>query len=218
MKLRFLTQHFGWKVASLALSVLLWFIIVGQPEVLTSRAVPVLYQNVPPDLLVTGDVQDTVRVELRGTSGKLTTSSLADVVMLLDLSGVAGPGDRTYTISSANLNLPATVTFLRAIPSQLRVRLARMLRKEVPVQIRFTGAVPPGYRLTGQQVRPETLPIAGSEERVLGISEVQTDPIDLSSITQAAELRVNTFVADPRVHLDSSPIVTVKITVEKTGN
>jgi len=217
MSLRFITQNFGWKIGSLGLSVLLWFAIVGEPEMLTSRAVPVLYKNVPSDLLVTGDVQDTIRVELRGPSGKLSASSLSDVVTVLDLSDVGGPGERTFTISSSNLNLPETVTFLRAIPSQLRVRLARMLRKEVPVQIHFTGMLPKGYQLTGQQVTPDRLPVAGSEERVLVITGVETDAIDLSGVTQSAEFHVNTFVADPRVHLESSPIVTVKITVEQTG-
>ena len=56
----------GGSWASLVLAMLLWFAIVGEPELVTTHTVPILYRNLPPDLLIGSDAVDQVRVELRG--------------------------------------------------------------------------------------------------------------------------------------------------------
>jgi len=214
---RLITHNFGWKVGSLVLAVALWFAIVGEPELVTTRAVPILYKNLPVDILIGSDAMDLVRLELRGPSGRLSTGALADLAVTLDLASVNGPGERTFTLSDGDLHLPQGVTFLRAIPSQLRLRFGRRKSKDVPVEVRFAGALPPGYKVTGQQVVPQVLRISGPEHRVDAIQSAQTDAIDLSAVTQPAERRVNTLVADPQVWLESSPMVTVRLTIEKSG-
>ena len=218
MMWRAITHNLGWKIASLLMAVLLWFAIVVGPDLVTTHPVPIVYKNLPAGLIVSGDLPDSIHVELRGPSEKLTSASLADVVALLDLSDVGGPGERTFTLSDSNLNLPEGTAFLRAVPSQLRLTVARLAEKDVPVEVRFSGGPAEGYRLAGQQANPETLRIAGSEERIAGIQKVQTDEIDLTGVTRSGQYRVNTFVSDPRVRLESPPIVTVNITVEKVGN
>jgi YbbR domain-containing protein len=145
-------------------------------------------------------------------------ASLADTVALFDLASVSRPGERTFTISDANLNLPRNVSFLRAVPSQLRLRFARLLTRDVPVQIRFAGALPPGRQLVSKTSTPDTLRIAGSEAQVLSVENVETDAIDLSTVTKSGEYQVNTFVSNPQVRFESSPIVTIKLAVENSAN
>jgi hypothetical protein len=214
---RLITHNFGWKLGSLVLAVALWFAIVGEPELVTTRQVPILYKNLPADILIGSDVADSVRLELRGPSGRLTAGSLEDLTVTLDLASVTGPGERTFTLSDSSMHLPEGVTFLRAIPSQLRLRFARSKMKEVPVRVRFLRPPPSGYQIVAQQVIPEVLQVAGPEPRVDATDSAQTDGIDLSAVTQAAEIRVNTFLTDPQVWLQSSPMVTVKLKIEKSG-
>jgi hypothetical protein len=61
------------------------------------------------------------------------------------------------------------------------------------------------------------LRVAGPEARVSTVSQVQTDPIELRSLSQSGEHRVDAFVDDPQVHFESSPAVTVKLTIERIG-
>jgi hypothetical protein len=213
-----LPRNLGWKIAALALSVLLWIALSAEPDLVTARAVPILYRNLAPQFLVTGDVPETVRIEIRGSASQLSSSSLADTVALFDLGVIDAAGERTFTISNDNLNLPRGVTFLRAMPSQLRLRIARMAAKDVPVEVRVTGEVAPGYRLVSSTAAPATLRIAGSDGRVAAISRVETDAIDVGGLTQSAERRVNAFISDPQVRFESTPIVTVKLAIERTGN
>ena len=49
------------------------------------------------------------------------------------------------------------------------------------------------------------------------IAQVQTDPVDLSKLTQSGDQRVDAFVDDPQVHFESPPQVTVHLTIERTG-
>jgi YbbR domain-containing protein len=212
---RRLFRNAGWKLGSLGLAILLWFAVVGEPELATIHNVPVLYRNLPKGLLIGSNAIDTVRVELRGPTSRLTNATLADVAIMLDLASVEGAGERTFTLSDADIRLPDGVTFLRSIPSQMQLRFARVKSKDVPVTLRFGLPLEPGLRIARQEVTPETLHISGPENRVDAVVSAQTDAIDLSGIHQNAEIRVNTFVSDPQVWLESSPVVSVRLTIEK---
>jgi YbbR domain-containing protein len=214
---RLITDNFAWKLGSLMLSMLLWFAIVGEPELVTTHSLPILYKNLPHGLLINPDAVDSVRVELRGPSGRLTEGTLADLAVTIDLSNVTDSGERTFTLSDADLKLPEGVTFVRGVPSQLRLRFSHVESKDVPVQVRFASDPPAGYRVVSEQVTPPTLRISGPERRVAAITAAQTDAIALANITHDSDITVNTFVADPQVWLESSPMVTVRVRLGKVG-
>jgi hypothetical protein len=195
--------------------VLLWLAILGEPELVTTHTAPILYKNLPPGLLIGSDALDQVRVELRGPSGKLSPDRLSEMAVLLDLSDVRGPGERTFTLSDADFHLPQGVTFLRSVPSQLRVRFARLVSREVPVNVRIYAPPPPGYRIVHQEAVPASLRIAGPEPRVAAVNNADTDAIDLSGVTAYREIKVNASISDPQIRFEMSPVVTVKLTVEK---
>jgi len=212
-----LTKNLGWKLGSLLLAVLLWLAFSSAPLVVTTHTAPIVYSNLNNGWIVAGNSPETVHLELRGPAGRLTVASLAETVVRFDLANAGSTDDRTFTISDTNLNLPPGVTLLRAVPSQLRLRLARLAEKVVPVDIRFSGALPAGYQITGKSVSPEQLRIGGTDARVTTVNQVETDPIDLHNLTQSADYRVDAFVDDPQVHFESPSQVTVHLTIERTG-
>ncbi len=214
MKARLLHNIF-WKVLSLLIALVLWFIVVREPELVTSHAAPIFLKNLPGDLEIGSDLPDRVYVEIRGPSGKLTPASLAETAVVLDLAAVHEPGERTFNVSYSSLNLPRGVAFLRAVPSQLRLRFNRTASKMVPVQIQIAHAQPAGYRILAEEAEPVKLKITGPEDRVGRIEAAQTDGIDLSAVVSRAEFRVHAFVSDPRVRFDGPSVITVRVTVEK---
>jgi diadenylate cyclase len=210
-------KNLGWKLVSLVLAVLLWLAFSSAPLVVTTHTAPIVYNNLANGWMVSGNSPETVHLELRGPAGRLTVASLAETVVRFDLANAGSTDDRTFTISESNLNLPPGVTFLRAVPSQLRLHLAHLAEKVVPVEVRFSSSLPAGYRLTGQSVSPQQLRIAGSEARVTSVTQVETDPIDLHRLTQSGDQRVDAFVDDPQVHFESPPQVTVHLIIEPIG-
>lgn len=212
---RRLTHNFGWKLASLALSVLLWFTVVDQPELVTIQSVPLLYRNLPHNLLLMSEAPGEIHAELRGPSGRLTRETLSEVIASVDLAGVTGPGTQTFTLSHSDFAVPQGVAFLRAVPSQVALRFDKIASKTVPVEIQLSGSLPAGYRLTGKTVEPETLNVSGPESRVHDITVAKTDLVELGGITHSTPVRVNAYVDESRAQFDSPPVVTVRLTVEK---
>jgi YbbR-like protein len=210
-------KNLGWKLGALAVSALLWIAVSAEPDLLTTRAVPILYRGLVPRFMVTGDVPESVRIEIRGSAAELSSTALADTVARFDLGSIDSPGEHTFTIADSNLTLPRGVTFLRAVPSQLRLFIALMAEKDVPVQVRVNGSVAAGYRLLSATAQPASLRIAGSEQRINALSSVETDALELDGLTASVQRRVNAFVADPQVRFESSPIVAVQLTIERIG-
>lgn len=212
--IRLLTQNFGWKVLSLAIAILLWIAVAREPELATDISVPVEFKNIPEDLDISSGAPERVHIEVRGPSGRLTRDYLSDLAVVLDLSDVH-PGERTLTISDRNINLPAGIAFYRAVPSQITLRLDRLLAREVKVIPRYSKSPPEGYRIRSYQVDPAKVRIRGPEDHLNQIDHVMTDPIDLSGVVSQADFRVHVNVGDPQVRLESQPLVTVRVQLKK---
>src|SRR5262245_57932009 len=93
-----LTDNWRYKAGSVVLAGLLWLGLVEESELATSVLAPVQYRNVPKDLEMNSDVSDKVHLEIRGPASKLGPAVLADTRVLLDLSSVTRPGERTFPI------------------------------------------------------------------------------------------------------------------------
>jgi YbbR-like protein len=212
---RFFFENFWWKLASLVMSMAMWVTIINEPELVTSAAVPIFYKNLPRGLEIASDQADKIFLEIRGPSSRLSPGSLADTAVQLDLADVAKPGTRTFTVSRTNINLPAGVAFLRAVPSQLRLAFDYQVSKDVPVQIRLTGVPAEGWRVARDMVTPERLRIVGPASRVDEIESAQTDPVDLSGYQQLLLTKVHSYISDPQVRFESSPMVTVRVELER---
>jgi YbbR domain-containing protein len=211
-------KNLGWKIGALVIAALLWIAVSAEPDLVTTRAVPILYRNLAPQYLLTGEIPEMVRVEVRGSEAQLSSAALAGTVALFDLGTIDSTGQQTFTIADSTLNLPRGVTFLRAVPSQLRLGIARLASKDVPVEVRVNGTVAPGYRLISATAAPGSLRIAGSENRVNAVSRVETDAVEVAGLSESAERKVNAFVSDPEVRFESSAIVSVKLAIERIGN
>ena len=213
---RLLTENPGWKLIAVGISAFLWYAFVGETELAASLPAAVQFKNVPQDLEVSSEVFDRVFVRLKGPATRLNAGSLRDVTVVLDLSQVHSPGERTYTLSAENLRLPVGVEASRIVPSQLRLRFDKRVTREVPVEVRFAGPAPMGYRITGQQAMPERIRVTGPEGRVQSLRSVHTDAIDLSSTVSNAEFRVPAFLPDPQVRFESNaPTISVRVFMEK---
>lgn len=126
---RFFIHNFWWKLGSLVFASLLWLTVVAQPEMTTIQTIPVLFKNMRPDLALVPGAPEVVHVELRGIASALSRENLAEALVTLDLEGTDTSGPRTFTLSSTEMRLPQGVTFVRAIPPQVSVRLTALKTK-----------------------------------------------------------------------------------------
>ena len=210
---KWLIKNIGYRIASLAIAYVIWVNVATEPEMATLVSAPVQYRGAL-NVEVSSPLVDRVELETSGPSGLLRNLSNSRTVVILDFSDVKDPGQRTFTITRDLTNLPQGVDLLRATPAQIRLTFERRMQKTVPVHVRFVGTLPKGEKMSGFQVDPPTKEIFGPASQVERVSAVETDSIDLGSITPTnSSARVAVFVPEPKVRFSKDPQVTVKITI-----
>lgn len=77
-------------------------------------------------------------------------------------------------------------TSLEALPSKVTLSIKvdeTEVQKELPIQAHLVGALPEGAQVKSVSVSPETATIIGSPKEMAALTAVQTETIDLSSLT-----------------------------------
>lgn len=211
-----LTHNFGLKALALSAAFGLWFNIASEPEVATIVSVPVDYKNFPRDLVISSQTVDYVSVEARGPASRLREMQESRVAAVIDFASVRGPGERTFTLTGAELRPPRGVTLVRAIPEQLRFLFEKQVTGKVPVEVSYSGALPRGLALGKVTITPPQLDIIGPQSRVLTARKALTDPFDLTRVTGDSEQELSVYIADAEVRFAGVPRVAVKIHFERT--
>ena len=211
-----LTQNAGWKVFALLVSVLLWFTYASDPEIGAFVSVPVEYRGMPDDLEIGSDLVGSVSIDLRGPSEMVANFNAVKSAVVFDFSVIHKPGEQTFQIDEHNVSLPSGMRLVRAIPAQIRLQFERRTQQDVPVQVRFSGSPPSGYRVAKYVADPKDLTVVGPESHVKKIEYAVTDPIDLGSVVGESRFRVNAFVGDPHVRFEDPARISVHVIMEKT--
>ncbi|MCB1020031.1 MAG: YbbR-like domain-containing protein [Acidobacteria bacterium] len=206
-----LTHNLFPKTLALLAAVGLWAYANVQSSGQEALQATVRFHNVPAGLEVNPDQIESISVLLRGRHDRLRTLGAKGLVLSVSCDEVYGPGERTVNVDASSLNLPRSVEFVKATPSQLRFTLEQRSEKLVEVAPQFVGEIPPGYVLDGYRVDPPSLMIAGPADRVALIEQVSTDPISLAGEVGTRSFRTTAFLADPYLRFTSSAEVTVEV-------
>jgi hypothetical protein len=214
--LHLFTHNFWWKVLSLAGAVIIWALVASEPELSTFATARVEYKNLSDDLELSSQPVGTVSLELRGPSGQLRGLGDGGIhpAVVLDMAGI-GTGQHTFPLGEASVKLPRGVRLVGSIPPDVQFAFEPRLVRDAPVQVRFYGEGKNGFVVDHWNVTPKSVLIAGPQTHVARMTAAVTDPVDVSGLSGEAEFRVNAFVEDPFVRLESSPQVTVAVTMKR---
>ena len=211
--MRFLTRNLLWKLFSLVAAFGVWLNVASEPELATIVSVPVEYNNFPRDLEISSNIVDSIDVEARGPARQLRSLSDSRIAAIVDFTSVKAPGERTFTLTAAQLKLPRGIELIRATPAQLRFRFEKRITRAVPVKVEFSGKAQAGVSVANVDIEPPDLTITGPESHVLKAKPLEADPFDLTDVDADTSRRLAVFAAEPEVRILDAPQVTVKIRV-----
>jgi YbbR domain-containing protein len=209
----FLTRNLAWKLFALIAAFGVWLNVASEPELATIVSVPVEYNNFPKDLEISSTIVESIDVEARGPAGQLRSLKDSRIAAIVDFAGVREPGERTFTLTAAELKLPRGIDLIRTIPAQLRFKFERRTTRAMPVKVELSGKLPAGLSVAQMDIEPPELTIAGPESHVADSKTLVSDPFDLTGVTGDTERNLAVYAAEPEVRILSAPQVTVKIRV-----
>lgn len=211
--IRFLTRNLIWKLFALVAAFGVWLNVASEPELATIVSIPVEYNNFPKDLEISSKIVDSIEVEARGPAGQLRSLSDSHIAAIVDFASVKASGERTFTLTTAQLKLPRGIALIRTIPAQLRFQFEKRITRAVPVRVEFSGKPPAGISVVQTDIEPADLTIAGPKSHVLNAKQLMADPFDLTDVNADTVRKLAVYAAEPEVRILNVPQVTVKIRV-----
>jgi hypothetical protein len=205
-------RHFGLKVLSVALALLLWMVVSGEETVERGLRVPLELQQVPAGLELLGDVPATVDVRVRGASGTLSRVGTGDVVAVLDLRG-AQSGRRLFPLTPDQVRMPFGVEVVQVMPSAIAMLFEASKSRQVPVAPAVDGRPAPGYVVGKRTADPPSVDIIGPESAVNRATEVLTEPVSVAGARAQVRQTVILGLLDPSLRLKTARSATVTVQI-----
>ena len=175
---------------SLLLVTLLWFGFARRDGTLVTMEIPLEYAKRDSNFeYVDADV-DTVRLQLSGAEALLKNISASQLKARVDLrSGVIG--ENVFRLEPDNFSLPPGVVLRKVTPETVAVILDVEAVSSVPVQIDWTGTLPPGLRIELCEVVPDRVQVIGPSMKIPDVTTVYTEPVDVAALKARVELDVS---------------------------
>lgn len=169
-------SNLGLKVLALIIALGLW--LAGQRDIERSIEVPVEVRNLPTGLMLMDNRVDFVVLRLSGPRRLVSTFDAETLKLGLDLSA-AKPGPATFPLSSTSLNIPRGVTVSRITPPLINLRIEPVLRRVLPVSVRFANKLPTAFKVASMSVKPDNVSVRGPADDVRRLVVAETVPFEI---------------------------------------
>lgn len=200
---------------SLIIAVAFWSSLILSQREIVERVLPVNIDYTSPaeDLVLVGEKADEIKLHLTGSKADIDNLAINPPSVKIDLSKMA-KGSQTIIITSENLRLPKGVTLLDTSPQQLKLTLAAVVEKTVPIVPQIIGKLPGSLKIKKITVTPDTvlvtIPVTKDDK---ASDEVLTTPIYLDSISTDSKLFCK-VIARPSIQPVAKRWPDVEVTIE----
>lgn len=205
----------GPKVLAVIIALVIWMIASEErrEDILERNfQVPLALVGVPSNMVISGEVEDTIAVRLRGPASQVRSLSSETLEVTVDLAE-SRPGTLSIPIQASSLSIPPSVEVVSMQPARLRLQLE--LRKQKPVRISpyLVGATASGYAIENVETQPGNAVIAGPASLVDEVTEIPTERIILTGRSASFREEVAVISDYPLVRVIEPAIVQVLITI-----
>lgn len=178
-------------------------------------SVPVVFENLPDNLIIVGQAPKDVEVQVRGQKLVLATFQEKKPSCTLNLAQ-ATAGLVTLPVDESNLQFPGDVSIVQIEPKSFTLRLEPKLTKTVPLIVSLTDNPVPGYRISLTLVTPSSIKIVGSEKTLAEIDQLTTRPVSIKDMSESFEKEIAVDLPNG-VNIDGAgkSLVTARINIEE---
>ncbi len=178
-----LGRNKGLKILSLLLSLSLWFAVSGEERTETSLHMALEFVNLPPKMVITGEVPAELQVRVIGPRSIVNKLSQSRLTQTIDLANNQ-TGPHTFYLGPNSFSFPRGVVVTRIQPNPLTINLSSTVSATLPVKPVLAGPPPEGYELISARTRPDRVAVSGPEEEISELKFIPTHPIDVRRLTE----------------------------------
>ena len=192
----FLFKNLSLKILSFFFAISLWLFVNLKATAESTLHIPVRWESLPSFLEITNEVIDSVRVRVAGPRRILANFEPSRLPVTLDLSD-AKVGLSNYQINEKMVSLPPGLTATLLPPDTIQFKFELIVTKGVEVNPLLEGGLDEGYVVEGVEVLPNRVEIVGAQSEVQGISQVDTEAIDVTGRRESFEMKAKIVVGRP---------------------
>ncbi len=194
---------------------MIWFSFTSGRDMLTTLDVPVNYINRSPEMEIVDVSLNSIRLHLSGAGALLKSIGPEHLQVKADL-GKGIVGKNTVFIDSEDIVLPPGIKLDKIDPSNIEITLDKIIKKEMPVQVNWTGKLDDRLILVEIKTEPSKVAVSGSMLRLNKLATIYTREVSLNNIRRSGKKTVELLVDETlTVEPDSDISVQVSFVVEK---
>ena len=209
MPLRIGTLLLAWGIA-----MVLWGMAHGTSNIERGVDIPIVFDGVPEDLVLTGQSARAVNIRVLGSRAALRDVGPSRIEYRIDVSG-AQRGEAVYEIDTGRIEeqLPNGARIVSRSPASLELRFASRGRKSIRVRADIVGNPAQGYTVSWVDVEPAYVWLTGDRRQVRAMTEAMTEAIEVRGLTAPIERDVRLSLAD-HVWMEEPRPVKVRVQIE----
>ena len=175
---------------SLAVVSSVWYSFsLGFVRSLTTVEVPIEFVKRDSRMEIIESSSTSVRIQLSGSLQLVNRLDPNQIKVRFDLSKAVA-GRNSLTITEDDIILPPGASLKKVEPSSIDIMVDTIGQKRLPVQVDWTGALPPGILIQDIQLEPATVEVVGGELLLTETDTIYTAKVPVDELQAPGELKV----------------------------
>lgn len=198
---------------ALAISGVLWGMSHGSSKIERGFDIPVAFAGMPEELVITRKSTQVINIRVLGPRVALRDISAKDLEYAVNLEG-AKPGKAVYLVDETTLLMPQGARILSRSPATIELEFERKSRKSVRLTADLEGEPAEGFVFTEVEIEPPRVWVEGARSKVLRLSEVMTETIDVAGLSETLEREVRLSLGVEHVWVEEEKPIKLRIRVD----
>ncbi len=121
---KYVFHNFSLKLLSLASAFLLWSAVANEPIAEVAHDVPIEFEHVPNNLIITAKTVPQAQIWIRGPQKLVRDVNPGDLHLTIDLAKIRDVGgEHSFALSPKQIHAPFGVSVVEVVPSEIRLTL-----------------------------------------------------------------------------------------------
>jgi YbbR domain-containing protein len=162
---------------------------LGFVRSLTTVEVPIEFVKRDARLEIIESSSTSVRIQLSGSLQLINRLDPSQIKVRFDLSKAVA-GRNSLTITEDDIILPPGASLKKVEPSSIDIMVDTIGQKRLPVQVDWTGTLPPGILVRSVRLDPETVEVTGGQLLLNEMDTIYTAKVPVDELQKSGEQRV----------------------------